>query len=347
MQRKALRYLVPLLGILLLAWLVQRTSTAAVLERIKSIGWWGFGLVFLLGGIAHLIKTLSWRLSFQCDIRNVSFARTLGLRLISEAIAILGLPGQVLGEAARVSLLGSDIPTANGISSVTLDRGIYIATSAIVSFVGMIAAIVSLALSHKWRVYAFLFAIGSAVMITSCAMAIGQRWPVFSKTAEKIGRIRWAKAWVDGKQSVIQAAEGNFFDFYHKTPGIFWRTSMLNLASHATAILEVYVLLYFMGARKSLWVALVVEALTKLINIAGALNPGNVGTLEGGNMIVARLIHIPGAAGLTIALCRRVRILFWAAIGAICLTVMSKSHQSRTVLTQVTALPNASGLSLS
>ncbi len=174
-----------------------------------------------------------------------------------------------------------------------------------------------------------LSALGSAVLLTACGVAIGKRWPVFSAVARAIGRLGWIKTWLDGKQSVIEAAEKNLFDFFHKAPGIFWGSLVLNLASHATAILEVYVLLYFMGRRKSLLVALVVEALTKLINVVGTLNPGNVGTFEGGNMIVARLIHISGGAGLTIALCRRVRILFWAAIGAICLTVMSKSPNPR------------------
>jgi uncharacterized protein (TIRG00374 family) len=333
MQRKALHYLVPMLGILLLAWLVHRTGTAAVLQKIKMIGWWGFGLVLLLGGVSHLIKTWSWRLSFQCDIRNISFARTLGLRLISEAIAILGLPGQVLGEAARVSLLGSDVPVANSISSVTLDRGLYIGTSAMVSFSGMIAAVLLLPLSHKWRVYALLFAFGSAIVLAFCGLAIGKRWQVFSGVAKAIARLGWIRTWVDGKRSVIVAAENNLFDFYHQTSGIFWGSLMLNLASHATAILEVYLLLYFMGARKSLLVALVVEALTKLINLVGTLNPGNVGTFEGGNMIVARLIHISAGGGLTIALCRRVRILFWGAIGAICLTVMSNLRQPKRTFT--------------
>ncbi len=340
--RQTLRYLVPVMGKVLLVWLVLRTGTATVLQEIKTIGWWGFGLVLLLGGLSHLIKTWSWRLSFQCDIRNVSFARTLGLRLISEAIASLGLPGQVLGEAARVSLLGSDVPMANSISSVTLDRGLYIVTSAIVSFAGMIAAVLSLSLSHKWRVYALLSALGSAVLLIACGVAIVKRWTVFSGMARAVGRLGWIKNWVDGKQSVIEAAENNLFDFFHRVPGVFWGTLALNLASHAAAILEVYVLLYFMGSRKSLMVALVVEALTKLINVVGTLNPGNVGTFEGGNMIVARLIHVSGGAGLTIALCRRVRILFWAVIGAICLTVMSKSRPRKMVRSDATALPNGS-----
>jgi hypothetical protein len=42
-------------------------------------------------------------------------------------------------------------------------------------------------------------------------------------------------------------------------------------------------------------------------------------------MIIFRLLGISGAAGLIMALCRRARILFWAAIGALCLIVMSKA----------------------
>jgi uncharacterized protein (TIRG00374 family) len=339
--RRALRYLAAVLGIALLVLLVHQTGTGMLIHQVKTIGW-GFALVLVLGGIGHFLETWSWRQSFQCDIRNVSFARTFGLRLISEAIAILGLPGQVLGEAARVTLLGSDVPLANSISSVTLDRGLYIATSAIVSFAGMISAVLLLPLSHKWRVYALLLALGSAILLAACGIAIAKRWPVFSGSARAIGRVGWVKTWVDGKQSVIEAAENNLFEFCHKTPGIFWGTVVLNLAAHATAILEVYVLLFFLGTRKSLIVALVVEALTKLINIVGTLNPGNVGTFEGGNMIVARLIHIPAGAGLTIALCRRVRILFWAAIGAICLTVMSKSRQRAMVRIKAMGFANSS-----
>jgi hypothetical protein len=137
-----------------------------------------------------------------------------------------------------------------------------------------------------------------------------------------------------------RSAETISSTFSKKMPGILG-SSNLNLATMPQRF-EVYVLLFFMGTRKSLIVALVVEALTKLINVVGALNPGNVGTFEGGNMIVARLIHISGGAGLTIALCRRVRILFWAAIGAICLTVMSRSRQRKIVITEATEFPNGS-----
>lgn len=345
--RQALHYFAPLLGVIFLAVLIRRTGTAAVIHQVQKIGW-GFGLILVLGAIAHLIKTWAWCITFGCDIRNVSFARAFALRLISEAIAILGLPGQVLGEAARVSLLGSDVPTAKSISSATLDRGLLIVTSAIVTVLGMIAALLLIPLSRAWRLYAVLFAFGSAAVLGASAVAIQNRWPVFSRCVQAIGRLKWIKRCLNGKQPVIQSAEKHLFDFYHDTPGAFWQSLALNLAWHGTSIFEVYVLLLLIGARRGLLVALFVEALTKLVNVVGAVNPGNVGTYEGGNMLIARLVGISSAAGLTVAICRRARILFWAAVGVLCLTVMSKSGSRRKSPYAEATLPkNASDLLLS
>jgi Lysylphosphatidylglycerol synthase TM region len=345
--RRALHYLAPVLGVALLVVLVLRMGTTTLIHQVRTIGW-GFVLILVLGGVGHLIKTFAWRLTFGCEIGNVSFARTFRLRLVSEAIAILGLPGQVIGEAARVSLLGSDVPIANSISSVTLDRGIYIVTSAIVTFTGMIAALLLVPLSRTWRLYVLLFAFGAAAFLVASVAAIHKRWPVFSGTARAIGRLAWIKGWLSGKHSVIQCAERNLFDFYHETPRAFWHGLALNLSCHGTAILEVYILLLFMGAPSGLLVALVLESLTKLVNVVGALNPGNVGTYEGGNMIIARLFHISSATGLTMALCRRARILFWSAIGAICMTVMSnQTNQRELVYGDATVPTNAADLFLS
>jgi hypothetical protein len=104
--RQLVRLSIALLGFSLLLFLVRGAGPSLVADQVKAVGW-GLGVIIALGGISHLTKTLAWRLTFLCDIREVPFARTFALRLISEAIGSLGLPGQVLGETARVYLLGS------------------------------------------------------------------------------------------------------------------------------------------------------------------------------------------------------------------------------------------------
>jgi hypothetical protein len=97
------------------------------------------------------------------------------------------------------------------------------------------------------------------------------------------------------------------------------------------AVLEVYIILRFMGARIALGGALVVEGLTKVINLVGALNPGNIGTYEAGNMLIAKIFGVTGTAGLTLALCRRARTVFWAGVGAMCMIVMKKAEGPRAI----------------
>ena len=322
--RQLVRFSGTLLGVALLVCLICGTGRSTVIGQVKTVGW-GLGLIVALGGISHLTKTLAWRLTFLCDVRNVSFARTFGLRLVSESIGSFGLPGQVLGETARVYFLGAALPVTTSISSVTLDRGLYLVTSALVSVTGILAALSLLSLSGAWRLAAFLFACALAVLLVVTAVAFQRRWPVLSATAKSIGRLPWFKNWLVGKQSVLESAESRLFSFHREAPKAFWASLILNLACHAMAILEVYILLRFMGAKTGLLGAFVLEAFTKLINVVGALNPGNFGTYEGGNMVLTRMLGIAGAAGLTLGLCRRVRSLFWKAMGFVCLVAMSRS----------------------
>ncbi len=323
-RQQVFRLAAILLGMAVLVSLLRRTGLSTVIDQVKTVGW-GLVLVIALGGVAHLTKTLAWRCTFLCDTCDIPFARMFGLRLISESMGSFGLPGQVLGETARVHLLGSALPVANSISSVTLDRGFYIVTAASVSVSGILVALLLVPLSGAWRVYAFLFASGLAAFLVVTGVAIRRRWPVLSGAAKSIGRLPWFKNWLEGKQSVIDSAESNLYSFHDKAHKAFWASLILNVACHGIAILEVYLLLYFMGARTGLLGALVIEAFTKLINVVGALNPGNFGTYEAGNMILAKLLGITGASGLTLGLCRRVRSLFWKAMGLLCLVAMSRS----------------------
>src|ERR1700760_1801568 len=135
-RRGALLRLVPGLGIGLLLYLVSKLDLHALAANAKTIGW-GLLLVIALGGLSHVVKTWAWLLTMRGERRNVSFGRAFGLRLGSEAIGQLGFVGMVGGETTRVSLLGSGVSRAAAISSVTLDRGLFIIMGAVVTLAGI------------------------------------------------------------------------------------------------------------------------------------------------------------------------------------------------------------------
>src|SRR5208337_1063257 len=325
-SKSALRVLAVLIGVALLAYLVEKAGLANLLQNAKTIGW-GMLAVLALAGVAHMVKTFAWRFVLLDEANKISVWRTLGLRLISEAIAQLGFVGLVFGESTRVALLGSEIPVATAVSSVTLDRGLFIVTGAVVTIIGIVLVILMAAISGGLRLFAVLSVLALLFLLSLAVLAVHKGWPLFSGTARALGRIPWFRSWINKQQAVTESAERQFLQFHRRVPRAFWASLILNFATHLFAVAEVYLILHLLGVHASFVGALIFESLTKLINVIGAVNPGNLGTYEGGNMVIGKLLGLGGAQGLTLGLCRRFRSIFWAAVGAICLAWYSRSNQ--------------------
>ena len=315
-SRGTFGYLFALPGLALLVYLVVHIGPKVLFENAKLIGS-GLGLVIALGGISHLVKTSAWRLTLSGEAQKVSFAKMLGLRLVSEAIGQLGFAGIVAGEATRAALLGSEVPLESRILSVSVDRGLFIACGAIVTVCGITLGLLILPLSTALRVYAALSATLLLVVVALAALAMTKRWPLLSRPARAFGRVPGLGKWLQSKEATVRSVEEKLVEFHRQRPAAFWGNVGLNFVCHALAVLEVYFIVLFLRQRFSLTGALVLESLTKVINLLGSLNPGNVGTYEGGTMLLAGRFGLSAMTGLTLSLCRRARGLFWALAGVL------------------------------
>src|SRR6201997_1817921 len=319
----SLRLFAALLGIGLLGYLVFRIGPGVVWKQVQVVGW-GFALIIILGGFSQLIRTCAWRQTITYDIRGLRWSRSLGAQLASDACGQLGFAGKLLGEGVRVSLLSPVVPVDRGISSCAIDGGLHLLTAAVVAALGISIPLFHFPLSGQWRVYALLLAAVLIALVVLAFVAVASRWQLMGNAARSIGRLPQLHNWVIGKVSTIDSAEHNLLTYSRKAPAAFWASLIFSFLWHALAVLEVYVILRFMGAGIPFVGAFALEGLTKVINLIGALNPGNVGTYEGGNMLMAKMFGVTATAGLTLALCRRARSIFWAAIGALCLIVMKR-----------------------
>jgi len=312
------------LGVLLLAHLVRRAGPSKIMEGIASVGW-GLALVIALAGLALAVRTWAWRHTLPDDGPPPSFGRMFALRLVSEAAGQAGVFGQVFGDAWRVARLGADLPLANRITSVALDRALYTLSSTIVTIAGVSSVAFLLPLPGKWAIYAKIFASALVIIVAFAVIAVRQRWPMISGAARAFCRLGRAGRWVEHRIEGIQSVEDKLLDFFHHSPAAFRLSFGLQMAAHLAAVLEVFLILRLMGHSAGFTSALAIEGLTKLVNVIGMINPGNAGTYEGGNMLFARLVAMSGTAGLTLALIRRMRALFWAATGAICAVMLPAS----------------------
>lgn len=325
--KRYVRILAGLVGCALLAYLVARCGSDKLVQNAKTIGW-GIFLVLGLAGLSHLIKTWAWRLTLPGKLETIPFVRTLGLRLACEALGLFGLAGQVIGEATRASLLSSELPTSEVISSVMLDRGLFMLSGLIVMIAGLVAVVFLPAVPHALRLSACVAGMVLLALLCLFVLAFRRGWPLLSKTARAAGRVPRLGPWLQSKESVILSTEEQLFQFHTRAPAAFWMSTFLNFVTHGLAIAEVYLILLLMGNKVTVLGALMLESLTKVINSIGSLVPGSVGTYEGGNMAIVKLVGLTGSEGLTLGLCRRFRSIFWAVIGGICLLYYSRSRKS-------------------
>jgi glycosyltransferase 2 family protein len=92
-------------------------------------------------------------------------------------------------------------------------------------------------------------------------------------------------------------------------------SALLHAGGWAVGALEVYVILGLAGIPVGLATALVLEAVSAAVRFATFMIPGSLGALEGGNVAAFLALGLPGAAGLSFTLIRRLREATWAVIG--------------------------------
>ena len=320
------RIFVAILGAASLAFMIAWAGPGKLLDSAKAIGW-GMVCVIALAGISHFVKTCAWRLALLEEANKISFPRSFALRLISEAFGQFGFAGLVFGESTRVALIGPEASIEGGISSAALDRGVFLATGAVVTITGLFAATTALTMSGTMRVYASLSVLALLTLLALFVLAFQRRWPLLSAPVRTAALVPCLRKRLASKMAMIESAEHQLLEFHALAPGAFWANVLLNFSCQLLAVTEVFLILHFLAPKVGLLGALILESLTKVINVIGAINPGNLGTYEGGNMAIGKLLGLSGTVGLTLGLCRRLRALFWAIVGGLCLAWFSKPNQ--------------------
>ena len=325
--RPALRALAIAASALLFLYLVWHAGPLTFWRHLQRLGW-GFSLVLALAGVSHLAKTWAWQMTLGQERHKITFPRLVRLRLGAEAAGQLGILGQTVGDSIRVSHLGREIQMGTSLASVTLDRGLYLVTGITVAIAGLLAALSHFSPSHALRFYAGLFVLGATAFLLLTLAALRLCWPLLTGTARLLCRVPPLKHWIEQRFKLIESIENALFDFHHKTPALFWASFSLNVATQFLAILEVCLVLWLQGTNIGFFGGLIIEALTKLVNAIGNFNPGNLGTYEGGNVLIGRIFGLTSATGLALAFARRLRALFWTAVGGVCLLWLTRKNSN-------------------
>ncbi len=243
----------------------------------------------------------------------VSFARLARVRLAAEAFSYLTLRG-IAGEPLKVVLLGDVVDPRQATAAVALERIAYMIVTTWIVGVGSILAIVGLPLSHAWfRVFrAFAIAAGGVALFT--ALVIAGRGTYFQSWILQIDRWCGSTLARGRVMRFVAAVERQMLELLRGNPARLAVLLVTTVAAYVCMALEAWVILRATEPTISLNSALAVETFSRVASFASAFIPANLGALEASSLAaVAAVGAVSGGAAL--ALARRLRGLFWAAVG--------------------------------
>jgi hypothetical protein len=290
---------------------VRRVGWTDVQQSIASVGWW-FAAVVALGGLRFAARARAWMV---CAAHaRLRFARAFAATLAGDALGNLTPLGLLASEPAKVYFVRGQLPTVVAVSSVAAENAFYMASVLVMIGVGALAFFEVASLSPLLRAGAQ--GVLAAVMIGGLAgVWIARRQPaILSRVAAAIASITGRGASAPDR---LREIEIHFYAVLTWPARRIAHVIAWEAAFHLAAVTEVWLVMQLLPASRTatLLDAFVLETAGRLIVVAFKFVPYRLGVDEAGTALVATALAIDPAVGVTLALVRRLRVLFWNGVG--------------------------------
>lgn len=308
-----LNLLIALVGVALLIFTIRRVGWSEVVSGITSVGWW-FVLVVVLGAVRMACRARAW---LTCaDDPQLRFRDTFGAMIAADALGNLTPLGLLASEPTKILLARSRVSTVTSVASVTIENACYTASVAVVLLGG------TWFFFQRAEVPPALEQIAEVIVVAIGITAIVGLWmarsqpAVLSRFAPLITRLAGRTA---VPAEAIREVEARIYGVLGWPVSRLARVAAWEVAFHVAAVAEVWLVLRLLpgAANATLVDAFLLESAGRFVTIAFKFIPYRLGIDEAGSGAVAQVIGMGPAAGVSLALVRRLRILVLNAIGLI------------------------------
>jgi len=317
-------------GVALFVYLLRRTGLTTLAHFLEMMGW-GFGLIVLLSAFRNCLRAGSWYFAIEPEQRAITFWRLMNVMLAGEAIKYMTATGPLLGEPAKAAMVRRHIPLLQGFSSVLVENLIYYLTVFIFMFAGLPALAWLAEVPDNLKLAGFILVGAIAAGVAVTWLAISLRCYVFARalaqlarlTARRQGKAKTYSGRLESIGSQVRVVEDNLYTFYERRRDAFYLIFSLNMCAHLINVVEVYVILALLKLPASFLIGFLVEAVTKVINLVFFFVPTRAGVYESGNALLLQALGMSAAAGVALAIIRKLRAFLWVGYGLVAIGVMT------------------------
>ena len=309
--------LLTIAGIALFAYFVYSVGVELILEGIGRIGFDGFAFLMFLYFLRIVSRGYAWTLSVH-EPYKLNFLDTLPAVIIGEALSSLIPLGILVSGTSKAIAVRHRVPLVVGLSSITTENLFYSLVTGLFILFGAFAFLRGFKLETGWILTIDLL-IGVILALTVFAVVIIVcRWHLISSLCEWLYNRHIGRSVLENGRVQVKLYEDLIFGFYHQYPRRFLPICLCQVIFHIIGILEVWFILTRISAvAPDFFSSFLLESMSRVITIVFKLVPFLVGVDEAGAQFVTQTLALGAGVGVTLAIIRKGRILFWTAIGLI------------------------------
>ena len=313
------------LGLILFAYFVKKAGVGQILEGISRLGA-GFLLVIAVSSLRQIARSIAWTLCMEPPYR-LRFRDAFRARVMGDAIGnILPFAGFLVSEPAKPALIRDRVPLMAGFSALAIENIFYALSVALFIFTGMVALLLSFTLPKGLRLVSIITLAVIVVVIAFGGVLIAKRLRFVSGSAKFLHRRGLNEKWIEKAGSL----EDRVYGFYQRNSARFLPIILLEFGFHLAGVVEIYVTLSFISPDQppTFLTAFILESVNRIITVAFKFIPMKMGVDEAGTGRISKVLQFTMATGVTLAIVRKARDLFWAATGMILLLQRGLSLRS-------------------
>jgi hypothetical protein len=289
-------------GAILFAYAVDRAGFAEILDGIRRVGW-GLLAILALAGLRFVVRAECWRL---CVPRSTRLTRRQAFAafLAGDAVGNVTPLGLLASEPTKVLLTRHHLATRESVSSLAVENLVYGASVIAMVGVGIAVLLATVALPRPWF-WAGIGAIGALIAGSMVAIRLlGGTWD-----DQRGQRPRWRQHLAGLRIAVLGVSSEDRVRF--------GRVFAFDLCFHALAVIETFITLQWLLTDRPVTFAqaVIFEALNRAVTVLFKFVPFRIGVDEAFSGGLAAALAIDPAAGVALAVVRKIRNLAWSGIG--------------------------------
>ena len=300
-------------GIALFAYFVYAVGVDEIVANIRQFGFAGFAVILGIYFLRICTRATAWTLSVY-EPYSLSMKDAIPAVIIGEAMSSMIPLGILISGTTKAIAVRKRIPLVVGLSSVATENLFYSFTTSIFLILGAFTLLRTFPLDDGWVMTIDVLILTICAVVISLVLLVIKQWHFASETCEWIYHKGIATGILEHGRLQVRLFENFIYGFYRRYPMRFVPICLIEAAFHILGILEVWIILNRISSAEFLS-AFLLESVSRLITIVFKLIPFVIGVDEAGAQFVAETVAMAAGIGVTLAVIRKGRVLFWTAVG--------------------------------